>query len=47
MNPMFAQIGGAIGLAVSAAIWQGVLFERLAECLPGEELSNLLYIMEI
>ncbi|KAH6981579.1 hypothetical protein BKA56DRAFT_485308 [Ilyonectria sp. MPI-CAGE-AT-0026] len=38
---MFASIGQAIGLTVSAAIWQDVLPKKLAEYLPAEELPNL------
>ena len=43
---MFGNIGGAIGLTISAAIWQGVLPNRLAEYLPASELPNLLLIYE-
>ncbi|KAL8904137.1 MAG: hypothetical protein Q9207_003461 [Kuettlingeria erythrocarpa] len=38
---MFANVGGAIGLTASAAIWQSVLPTKLAEYLPAEELPNL------
>ncbi|KAH6867181.1 hypothetical protein B0T10DRAFT_53434 [Thelonectria olida] len=38
---MFASIGQAVGLTVSAAIWQDVLPKKLAEYLPAEELPNL------
>lgn len=41
---LFANIGGAIGLTVSAAIWQNIFPKRLAEYLPAEELPNLLTI---
>lgn len=41
---MFSQIGGAIGLSVAAAIWQGVFPVKLAEYLPESELPNLLAI---
>ena len=38
---MFGNIGGAIGLTIAAAIWQGVLPKKLAEYLPASELPNL------
>lgn len=38
---VFANIGGATGLTVAAAIWQGVLPKKLAEYLPASELPNL------
>ncbi|KAI4289414.1 MAG: hypothetical protein L6R35_001319 [Caloplaca aegaea] len=38
---MFANVGGAIGLTVAAAIWQDILPQKLAEYLPVEELPNL------
>ncbi|KAI8314110.1 Siderophore iron transporter [Colletotrichum sp. SAR11_59] len=41
---MFAEIGGAIGLTVSAAIWQDVFAKKLMENLPTEELANFLPI---
>ena len=43
---MFGNIGGAIGLTVAAAIWQGVLPKKLAEYLPPSELQNLPTIYE-
>ncbi|KAL8722331.1 MAG: hypothetical protein Q9225_001179 [Loekoesia sp. 1 TL-2023] len=43
---MFGNIGGAIGLTVAAAIWQGVLPKKLAEYLPASELPNLPLIYE-
>ncbi|CAF9905102.1 MAG: hypothetical protein HETSPECPRED_004873 [Heterodermia speciosa] len=41
---MFGNIGGAIGLTVAAAIWQGVFPKKLVEYLPASELPNLLTI---
>ena len=41
---LFGSIGGAIGLTVAAAIWQGTLPNKLAEYLPVGELPNLLLI---
>ncbi|KAL8995490.1 MAG: hypothetical protein Q9169_004784 [Polycauliona sp. 2 TL-2023] len=41
---MFGNIGGAIGLTVSAAIWQDIFPKRLAANLPVEELPNMLMI---
>jgi MFS family permease len=41
---MFANVGGAIGQTVAAAIWQGIFPVRLAELLPAEEMSNFLMI---
>ncbi|KAI4183816.1 MAG: hypothetical protein L6R41_005172 [Letrouitia leprolyta] len=38
---MFGNIGGAIGLTVAAAIWQGVFPKKLAHYLPPSELPNL------
>ncbi|KAI4142646.1 MAG: hypothetical protein L6R39_004865 [Caloplaca ligustica] len=38
---MFGNIGGAVGLTVAAAIWQGVFPKKLAEYLPPSELPNL------
>lgn len=38
---MFANIGSAVGLTISAAIWQKVIPEKLALYLPAEELPNL------
>lgn len=43
---VFANIGGAIGLTISAAIWQSVFPNRLAKYLPASELPNLLLIYE-
>ena len=43
---VFGSIGGAIGLTVSAAIWQDVFPKKLAEYLPASELPNLLTIYE-
>ncbi|KAH7129552.1 siderophore iron transporter mirB [Dactylonectria estremocensis] len=44
VESMFAEIGGAIGLTVAAAIWQEVFPKKLAEYLPTEDLPNLLMI---
>ncbi|KAK3079365.1 hypothetical protein LTS18_005036, partial [Coniosporium uncinatum] len=41
---LFGNIGSAIGLTISSAIWQGVLPNKLVEYLPAEELPNLLMI---
>ena len=41
---LFSNIGGAIGLTVAAAIWQGVFPKKLVEYLPASELPNLLTI---
>ena len=41
---MFGNIGGAIGLTIAAAIWQGVFPKKLAEYLPPSELPNLIAI---
>lgn len=43
---VFSNIGGAIGLTVAAAIWQGVFPNKLAEYLPASELPNLVTIYE-
>jgi len=43
---LFSNIGGAIGLTVAAAIWQGVFPKKLAEYLPASELPNLPMIYE-
>ena len=43
---LFGNIGGAIGLTIAAAIWQGVFPVKLAEYLPASELPNLLTIYE-
>jgi MFS family permease len=41
---MFASIGSAVGLTISAAIWQDVLPKKLALYLPLEDLPNLVTI---
>ena len=41
---MFASIGSAVGLTVSAAIWQDVLPKKLAIYLPPDDLPNLVSI---
>ncbi|RSL93972.1 hypothetical protein CEP52_012944 [Fusarium oligoseptatum] len=41
IQAMFSEVGGAIGLSIAAAIWQGVFPKKLAEYLPAEELSHL------
>lgn len=46
VDSMFSNIGGAIGLAVSAAIWQGIFPSKLEKYLPASELANLDYIYE-
>ena len=38
---MFANVGGAIGSTVAAAIWTGVFPKKLAEYLPVESQANL------
>ncbi|KAL8834800.1 MAG: hypothetical protein Q9170_003596 [Blastenia crenularia] len=38
---LFANIGGAIGLTIAAAIWQDVFPKKLVEYLPPSELENL------
>jgi MFS family permease len=43
---VFSNIGGAIGLTIAAAIWQGVFPNKLAEYLPASELPNLPLIYE-
>jgi len=43
---LFSNIGGAIGMTVAAAIWQGVFPKKLAEYLPASELVNLPAIYE-
>ena len=43
---LFANIGSAIGLTISAAIWQGTLPKRLATYLPAVDQANLLLIYE-
>ncbi|EER37016.1 siderophore iron transporter [Histoplasma capsulatum H143] len=40
VESMFANIGGAIGQTVAAAIWTGVFPQRLAEYLPDEANAN-------
>ena len=46
MLGVFAEIGGAIGLTVSAAIWQDVLPKKLAEYFPASGLTDLPAIYE-
>ncbi|UPK97440.1 hypothetical protein LCI18_008375 [Fusarium solani-melongenae] len=41
IQAMFSEVGGAIGLSITAAIWQGVFPKKLAEYLPAEELPHL------
>ncbi|KEF51097.1 uncharacterized protein A1O9_12820 [Exophiala aquamarina CBS 119918] len=41
---MCASIGQAVGLTVSAAIWQDIFPKRLAQYIPEEELPNLAMI---
>ncbi|KAF2877248.1 siderophore iron transporter-like protein mirB [Massariosphaeria phaeospora] len=41
---LFRSVGSAIGLTVSAVIWQSVFPEKLLEYLPAEELPNRLHI---
>lgn len=41
---LFANIGGAIGLTISAAIWTSVLPKKLMEYLPAEDLPNFLLV---
>ena len=41
---MFSSVGGAIGLAIAGAIWQGIFPVRLAKYLPSEAQSNALII---
>ena len=43
---VFSNVGGAIGLTISAAIWQAVFPTQLAAYLPVSELPNLLSIYE-
>ncbi|KIM94080.1 hypothetical protein OIDMADRAFT_136373 [Oidiodendron maius Zn] len=43
---LFGNIGSAIGLTISAAIWQGILPKKLAEYLPAVDQENLLLIYE-
>ncbi|EXJ84796.1 hypothetical protein A1O3_05468 [Capronia epimyces CBS 606.96] len=38
---MFGNVGGAIGLTVASAIWQGVFPKKLGDYLPVHELPNL------
>lgn len=40
IQAMAASIGGAIGLSISAAIWQAIFPVKLKEYLPAESLSN-------
>lgn len=44
LEGMFAQVGGALGSTVAAAIWTGVFPKRLAEYLPPESQANLINI---
>ncbi|MCJ1283550.1 hypothetical protein MMC26_002880 [Xylographa opegraphella] len=41
VEAMFAEVGGAVGSTVAAAIWQDVFLAKLAEYLPAEALPNL------
>lgn len=41
IQAMFSEVGGAIGLSIAAAIWQGVFPKKLAEYLPAEDLPRL------
>ncbi|RMZ77956.1 hypothetical protein DV738_g4110, partial [Chaetothyriales sp. CBS 135597] len=41
---MFGNVGGAIGLTVASAIWQGVFPKKLEQYLPAEDLPNFLMI---
>lgn len=41
IEAMASSIGGAIGLTVSAAVWQAVFPKKLAAYLPESELGNL------
>ncbi|QIX01998.1 hypothetical protein AMS68_007515 [Peltaster fructicola] len=41
---LFGNVGGAIGLTVAAAIWQGVFPQRLLQYLPDDALDNFLLI---
>ena len=41
---VFGNVGGAIGLTISAAIWQATFPKKLAEYLPASELPKLLDI---
>jgi hypothetical protein len=41
---MFANVGGAIGLTVASAVWQGVFPVKLAEYLPEEAMVNFTQI---
>lgn len=43
---LFSNIGSAIGLTISAAIWQGTMPGKLAEYLPAVDQENLLLIYE-
>jgi MFS family permease len=40
----FGNIGGSIGLTITAAIWENTFAKKLAEYLPASELPNLLTI---
>ncbi|KAM4066921.1 major facilitator superfamily protein [Hirsutella rhossiliensis] len=41
IEAMFAAIGGAVGLSVSASIWQAVFPRKLRQYLPSSELDKL------
>ncbi|KAK3385511.1 major facilitator superfamily domain-containing protein [Podospora didyma] len=41
IESMFSSVGGAVGLTVASAIWNGVFPVRLAEYLPAEEMPNI------
>ena len=43
---IFGNVGGAMGLTIAAAIWQGVFPKKLAEYLPASELPMLPSIYE-
>jgi ABC-type transport system involved in multi-copper enzyme maturation permease subunit len=43
---LFGNIGSAIGLTISAAIWQGTLPNKLAAYLPAVDQANLLLFYE-
>jgi hypothetical protein len=43
---LFGSIGSAIGLTISAAIWQNTLPTKLAKYLPADQLANLALIYE-
>lgn len=37
---MFGNLGGAVGLTVASAIWQGVFPKKLGEYLPAKDLPD-------